>query len=769
MKDVNVLSAKGEKINRSDILSAVIFHIAAAVAGFIFCRTVFFEKYMPFGISFAAGCPAAVLPSAAAGVFIGCFFPAINAVGFRYVAAALAVFAVRFMLSFNKKLNSAPLFAALISFLSMAVTCAVTFGGVGGDALYLSLETLICAAAAIIMSRTFSFITNIYGGLDSEQIGCLIVTFTLFLGGLYSVSVFGVNISCIIAVAFMLSAGKYGGAFAGTVSSIAAALVFLLAGRDAGMCIIYTVCAMVAGLVSSYGKYVQLCAFFTCGVVFSLTLGMSNMTAAFIAEIMLGSIIFAFMPKRAGIYLGKILACFPHISVNNDLNRAVTMRLKEASIGIRDVKTTVDEVSTRLEGINTPGFSGVLGGIESEVCDGCKLRMHCWQARRDATLDAVFAAIKQIKTDGAADEKNLPAEFRGRCIKADKFCVGVSRNYLRYSSAVAANGRIGEIRRAVTDQFEGISIMLDELSDSFSGDVTFDNSAALTAVTALKNIGVCADECSAPVDKYGRMKINLKLARSNETVLNKRDIMKVLSLSCERDFAPPAIKKTSGETFISVTERAALKVDVGVWQKSAETGDMCGDAYSYFFDGQGHFIMILSDGMGTGGRAAVDSAMASGLIGRLIKSGFGFDCALRILNSSMLFKSADESLATIDIASIDLYDGNTELYKAGAAPTVVRRNGRSGKAVSTSMPVGILSDVAFDRAGIKLSPGDILVLISDGAAFCGTDWLRDEIERFSSGSAQDLAERLCECAARRRNDGHADDITVMAAIIDKVE
>ena len=113
--------------------------------------------------------------------------------------------------------------------------------------------------------------------------------------------------------------------------------------------------------------------------------------------------------------------------------------------------------------------------------------------------------------------------------------------------------------------------------------------------------------------------------------------------------------------------------------------------------------------------------MASGLMTRLIKAGFGFNCALHILNSSMLFKSADESLATMDIASIDLFSGNTELYKAGVATTLVRRGGKTGKAVSTSMPVGILSDVNFDRAGIKLRAGDILVLLSDGAVFDGTD------------------------------------------------
>ncbi len=57
--------------------------------------------------------------------------------------------------------------------------------------------------------------------------------------------------------------------------------------------------------------------------------------------------------------------------------------------------------------------------------------------------------------------------------------------------------------------------------------------------------------------------------------------------------------------------------------------------------------MLISDGMGCGGRAAVDGAMASNLMSKLLKAGFGIDCSLKIVNSAMLFKSTDESLATL--------------------------------------------------------------------------------------------------------------------------
>jgi stage II sporulation protein E len=133
----------------------------------------------------------------------------------------------------------------------------------------------------------------------------------------------------------------------------------------------------------------------------------------------------------------------------------------------------------------------------------------------------------------------------------------------------------------------------------------------------------------------------------------------------------------------------------------------------------------------------------------------------------MLFKSSDESLATVDISCIDLYTGTAELLKAGAAPTVIRRSGRTGKAQSTSLPAGILRDIGFDRANVSLKAGDILLMMSDGATASGTDWICAELESYKNGSAQQLAEKIAAGARRRRTDGHDDDITVMAAILEK--
>jgi stage II sporulation protein E len=133
----------------------------------------------------------------------------------------------------------------------------------------------------------------------------------------------------------------------------------------------------------------------------------------------------------------------------------------------------------------------------------------------------------------------------------------------------------------------------------------------------------------------------------------------------------------------------------------------------------------------------------------------------------MLFKSTDESLATVDVVSVDLYTGKTELYKAGAAPTVLRQQGQPTVAEGSSLPAGILRDISFDKSAVRLRLGDIVVLVSDGATGEGTEWIMAEIADWQDGSAQDLAEHLCQCAKRRQNENRQDDITVMCGILNK--
>ncbi len=767
MKDIVKISTKIENFKPKELFLAAFSHILVAVCGFVFARAIVLDKLLPFGISLIAGCTITYTPACAIGVFIGYFIPAVQNNAFKYLACLFAIVAIKLLLGNYKKIVNNAIFLSFITLISLTLISAVSLKSMGGNFIDILSESLLSSAGTFFVSRSFKILSKNAVGLSPDELATILIVINILLLGLNGANLFGVSLGRILSVMLILTSSKYGGIISGAISGITVAFTMCLGGVSGIIGVTFAVAGLMAGIFSALGKYAQVFIVVIFSFIGAVSTKEISLIPQTVIESALGSVLFLILPRDAGIILGKIFSAYPKLSIPTGFKKSLTMRLKLASNALKDVSETVDQVSYQLSKINSPDFGTVIDLIEQDACAGCKLRLHCWEKKREDTVNAVLEITKAVKQGDNTPENAAPQEFKGRCLRVSRVANSAYKRYTDYASRIAAENRIDEVRSVVSDQFDGISSMLSDLAEDFEMQERFDNSAAENAAAALKNLNIHIDECSSRVDKYGRMTIELKLKKTPELVINKAQVMRLVSVVCERDFDAPSVSEVGGDVYIVLNEHADITVDFGAEQSSANDNTMCGDAYKYFNDGKGHFIMILSDGMGTGGRAAVDGAMASGLMSRLIKAGFGFNCSLKILNSSMLFKSTDESLATVDIASIDLYTGMTELYKAGAAPTIVRRSGKTGKAESTSLPAGILREIGFDRAAIKCKIGDIVVLMSDGATSEGTDWIRAEIECWQQGSAQDLAEHLCACAKRRRTEKRQDDITVLCAILNK--
>ena len=236
---------------------------------------------------------------------------------------------------------------------------------------------------------------------------------------------------------------------------------------------------------------------------------------------------------------------------------------------------------------------------------------------------------------------------------------------------------------------------------------------------------------------------------------------------CEFDLPQRTLLREEGTqgqlVRFSFREQAMYQVEFASSQHICQGYRTCGDACQSFTDRRAIAHMVLSDGMGSGTAAAVDSNMTVSLLTKLIDAGVNYSAALKIVNSALLVKSGEESLSTIDITAIDLYTGQASFFKAGAAPTFVRRGKRTGSVESVSLPAGILTSVEFEKSGIRLSSGDLVVMVSDGAVSSGTDWIRASVEHFGEkDDLQSLCDDIATTARLRRNDEHDDDITVMA-------
>lgn len=764
MKDMIKPESFAKRLQKNDSAFGIFLHFITGICGFLFAHAPIMEQMSPFGVALAGGVQRKYLAAASAGAILG-YLIDFKSGRLTYIACIFAIIAIKAVLG-NSRFTKSPLFGSLLSFLTIGITKIAVGLSYGGDIVLELGEAAMAGAAAYFIAITFSITAVSSSGLDIKETTSLTFFISVLLLSLSRFSLLGLSLGRILSVAVILTAARYGQASYGAVCGVIISFISAISnGEYFDSSIIFAFSGLICGLFSGLGSLGMTAAYLSVTLISSFIVGDANAILIFFFEALIGCGVFLIIPKKLGGYLGGLLSPPTEISRLDSVKGALIMRLEFASGALKDIYETVEDVAKRLGKINSPDFEKTLNKIEGEVCKGCSLRKHCWETAREVTANDALERWHKAKSH--IDSDNFEEKSGFNCLRLDKFEKSVRLHLSDYDIRKAAELRLSEVRGVINDQFEGISQMLKDLSEEFKYEVRHDAVAAENIILALKNLGFHAVRCIAASDKFGRLSADIHIKGVADRNINKMEVMRHLSLAVGKDMDTPSVSTGGDEAFLFITEKPTYKIEIGLSQISEESGKLCGDNCKYFKDGRGRLVMLLSDGMGTGGRAAVDSAMVSGLMGRMLRSGFGYDCSLKIINSSMLFKSTDESLATVDITAIDLFNGSCELLKAGAAPTFVRRSGKVGKAESSSLPPGILRNVTFDKAKLDLHAEDIVVMVSDGVTFDDDDWICDIIRQWTIGSAQQLADEIAFAARRRRNDGHGDDISVMVAILKK--
>lgn len=322
-----------------------------------------------------------------------------------------------------------------------------------------------------------------------------------------------------------------------------------------------------------------------------------------------------------------------------------------------------------------------------------------------------------------------------------------------------------ELRMVAADQFFSISDMLGDLAFEFDEAELFDCKSAGRIRRMLGEYDIYPKNISVIVDKFDRVRIEIS-APANTAGLDAPKIKSEIEKICGRDFQKGKLNHTSGQVMLSIIEQPFYTVDFGFAQYTAE-GNLCGDTIKAINDSKGHMIFIISDGMGRGSRAALDGAMGAGLLSKLLCAGFGFDSSLKVVNSALLVKSTEESLATLDCACVDLFTGKCEFFKAGAPRSYIQKGDKLTKCELSSMPAGILRGIEFAKRTTVLTHGDEIIMMSDGITDIGDAWLEDFLKYDESITPNEKANALLKLAVNSTGERHRDDMSVIVARLER--
>lgn len=753
--------------NRNDFVRNGAVNLVYLLCGILVSRGTLLGTLAPFGASYAAAVPKKYLFSSLVGTAFG-YILLKPTDSFRYIAVIVAIGALRWLMGDIEKVSRSRLFAPLAAFLpTLATGIALLFASTSTLSSFADcfIEAVLSGAAAYFISVSVQLADEKRGisAYTRQEIACLVMTGCVLILAFGSITFENISLGRIIAITAVLLCARYGGVNGGAVCGIATGAVFSIASRAQGfVCGGFAFGGLMAGMFAPVGKLGCAIAFLISNGIMSLAFGENTQLAAVLIESFVGSVVFMILPKEVGNIISPVFSNEKNSSLGETLRKNIVMRLDFASKAIYNVRNDVNSVSDKLKDLYSPSFSVVCENVEKEVCNNCGLKTYCYEHRQGVTRDDFFRLEELLEAQGRISESDVEDAFVKNCCKKGEIARSMNLNYREYLSALEAQRRVSDVRGVVAGQFSGVSDILSDLSDEFKNTMRCDTDSSERIISALSALGAIPVECVCLVSDGGRMSVELELSTKGDSKLSKGTIMREVSKCCGRRFDLPTVTCEGDRIRAALCEMPVYDVEIGSDQHIANNGRLCGDCLDYFNDGFGKTYALVCDGMGTGGRAAVDGNMAVSVMGRLLRSGLSADSSLQIVNSALMVKSEDESLSTLDLTGVDLYTGKVTLKKAGAPATFVRKNGRVMVREMPSLPVGILNGVKFSSDTVNLSSGDMVAMVSDGVITGDEKWLEKLIRSWNEGSTQELARAVVDEAIKRRGDSPDDDITALA-------
>ena len=629
-------------------------------------------------------------------------------------------------------------------------------------------DALLCACAVYFYTRSFSVPLMKTGirKLSNYDAVCLCITAASLLCCVGKINISGVYPFHIAACMLIIFCAYYGRVPGGTISGVMLGIVLSFGCEMPQLFYMYAAGGLLAGAFSFLGQYACAAVFAVSACVAAFVAQVQEDSLLPIAECVFSSVVFMLIPRKklsgAEEYLTK-----SGLRNDNEINMQVALNLRTAAKTVGSIGDVVSEVSRKMQSVVSPEVSRTYARIQHNVCTGCKNQSVCWEDSFSSTIKDV-QQIAQLRLNcRKVRPELLTGGLAQRCTKIKKLADEIDKDYKQFVTTVDSRLKIDEMRSVVTDQFSSMAQLLSDISEYLADEKIYDENRSRALRQALRENRISAVSVTYRENSFSRATVEIALSEEPSSV-NTAKIKKIISSELKKKFDEAEVSVEDLMTILVFRQRAQYEAVTGIKQISCGDNQQCGDCAQTFDAQEGCTVAVISDGMGTGRRAALDAAMTSTIMNRLLSSGFTFRSALRLVNSALLIKSGEESLSTVDALCINPFNAVCTFYKAGANASYVRHGGEIYKIEKPSLPVGILRNIDFAQEECEMGDGDIVLMMSDGANGSDSKWLEDTLRCWSTDNMQELATHIASMARMKNEKDFPDDISVIAVRIAKI-
>lgn len=589
----------------------------------------------------------------------------------------------------------------------------------------------------------------------------LSILYVMLVATLTSVSLLGINLGRAFGVVVMLFAiNRYkhiGGAVCGALATCG---VILCAPDLAKNTLLLATSGLICGAFASFGIAAIIIVFIGVSLISLVTIGMNPDTFKLFADLIAGAVIYLAVPE------GKITGALKLVGGTNKAseisNETVSSKLLFASSALSDVKNQISTVTEAMEKKVTPTQLGRL--VKDSVCRECPMNAICWQ-RKECETKSVFT---QLQRKIACMEKLCEEDIDKKmpeCIRKELIANTYNLMYTNMLFEQSSSRKLREMREFLSTQLETMGDVLNDISQDVSKLLNVDVGLSSRASELIKRLGGEQQRACIYVDERKMLRGEIFYSSKSNIDIVRLTVELSDITGCELEMPR---KVTIGDTTrLEYSECPQYSLSQGFYQSSSTPGQHSGDYFEKLTINNTESYIILSDGMGTGSRARLDSMFTVNLAAKLLTAGVSDATTVKLLNSVLQVKCWEESFATLDLIEFDLCGGYLNILKAGAGPSYLYRDGQLKKIEGYAFPLGILSDTSVNQIRNKLFKNDIIIVCSDGVSERAIRNVLKNRKEVSKMTADEISREIGESAINNETVSKHDDITVICSKISK--
>ncbi|MEK3945952.1 stage II sporulation protein E [Paenibacillus sp. FSL R7-0048] len=780
--------AWGQKQRYIQLITAKKWMLLLSFMGFLLGRAMILDELSPFAVAYFAVIVFmrrdSMLPVAGAIIAGSLFTPFPGAL---VTTAELIIFFLvyRGLESFERiDLSYAPLMVFVSSFMVGLFKIVLGPSLSWYPFMMTTLDALLGFVLTLVFIQALPLLTykQKSRSLRNEEVLCLIILLASVMTGLVGWTLNGWSLEHILSRYLILLFAMAGGAPLGAAVGVVTGLILSLADISA----IYQMSllafsGMLAGMMQGGRKGAVSIGMLLGSTILSVYFtGPGDMMAS-TWETCAAIVLFLITPKAM---ISAIAKYVPGTSDHSRSQHEYARRVRDLTAErVTQFSQVFQQLSSSFGQIPRAGEVGksdremedFMNTVTEGACAGCIRRTHCWDAKFYQTYRYMTDMMTTVEECPDITAAQLPPEWSRICGKTGEVLEVMKGQYDLYQHDMRWKRQIYDSRQFVAEQLSGVSQVMEDLAKEIKreGQAMYRQEAQIRE--ALEKLGLSIHGIEILSLDPGRVEIEVVHAYNRGFDECRKMIAPLLSDILDENIAvmsETAVHPREGLSMVTFGSAKAFEVNTGVAVVSKGGDMLSGDSFSTVELGNGTFAVSISDGMGNGERARMESSAALGMLEKLLQSGMDEKLAVKSVNSILLLRSPDEFYATVDMALIDQYSAQTTFMKIASAPSFIRRGSEVIPITSSNLPIGIIKDIDVDLISMQLRPGDILIMMTDGIydapgyAVNKEIWMKRMIQELEGDDPQDLADSLLEKVIRYQGNEILDDMTIVVSRLD---